>query len=167
VGRLLVALAMVTGCSFTLEPQGQSVDGEVEPDAPTTSDATPDAPPPMWTIIETLKIETYAAALTPTIVRSALRLSGQFRATTGGAWGDAEYYELSGTPTDFASEVDIGVGIDDVTVDGTKTRWGAYTATHTYEIDYTGTGATLQAVLYDSQYNNNLGTLQLEILALK
>jgi hypothetical protein len=178
---LLVACVIVSGCSFAIEPQPPGIGGEVQPDAPATMpdaaiDAPPDAPP-VWTIIETLTIETYDSGLTPAIAQSAqplpagaayrVRLSGEFRATTGGAWGDAEYYELTGTATDFATGVDIGVGIDDVTVDGTKTRWGAYTPTHTYEIDYTGTGARLQAVLYDSQYNNNYGTLRLDILALQ
>ena len=54
----------------------------------------------------------------------------------------------------------------DVVVSGTKwPRWGNATTNHVYTVSYTGHGAPLKAVLFDSQYDNNMGSLELQILA--
>jgi len=163
VRRTLVVLALTAGCGFKAE-SGQRLDA-----------SAPDAPQ-VWTVMETLEIPTFAASGSPPVVRSQsalaagreyhLRVSGTFSCTFGGTGGDAEYWDFVAL-NDLASAIDFGVAIDDATIDGTKTRWGGFAASHVYEVTYVGTGATLGALLHDSQYDNNTGTLTLEILELR
>ena len=80
-----------------------------------------------------------------------------------GTIGDAEYYDFT-NPKDNACCEDVGIGIDDPTVDlDTKPDWGPYSASHVYEISFTGLGRQIHAAYQDTVYGNNSGTLTLEI----
>ncbi len=172
MGQLsLAAVAILSACSFSRgappaasAPDAESPDGHT----PVAADAAATA---SWHVIETMTIDTTTTvpASSQTTLASGmtyhLRASGTFGCTYANTPADAEYWDVS-PPNDLASPVDFGLGIDDVTIDGTKTpHWGPYTSTHVYEVPYTGRGMPLRAVLYDSQYDNNTGTLTLEILA--
>ena len=97
-----------------------------------------------------------------------LRASGTFVIQSGaGTLADAEYWNWNiAAPEDLASPVDMGIAVDDLTPDYTKTpHFGAYSDSHVYEAPWTGTGGTLSARLFDGNYSNNTGSLTLEVLA--
>jgi hypothetical protein len=178
----LSALVVATGCSFTHGTTPPQTDATMRFDAaaaPDTSSAIADAVTDaalQWTVIDTLGVETYAPGLTPTPTTSnvvlldgrtyRLRASGMFPCTTGGTPADAEYWDFT-AKNDTTSGIDFGISINDVTPDGNKTHWGPYSASHVYEVTFAGTGAPITATLFDSQYDNNQGTLKLEILELR
>ena len=82
--------------------------------------------------------------------------------------GDADYYWADDLPDitrgDSAGGVDIGLAINDTTIDNNRSPdWGSYTDSHVYETTMAGTGATLTAQFHDPEYSNNSGSLTLEI----
>jgi hypothetical protein len=59
---------------------------------------------------------------------------------------------------------DVGLGIDDTTIDGDKSpKWGPYRHDHVYTVDFVGQGAPITAEVHDAAFGNNSGTLTLEI----
>jgi hypothetical protein len=90
---------------------------------------------------------------------------------------DAEYANFAYDPTDPTNLTSItdrcganyantewGIGIDDPTIDSTKTpKWGTYTPTHVYEIDFAGKGAPISLNFHDCRYDDNAGSLTVEI----
>ena len=93
-----------------------------------------------------------------------LRASGTYNAAQD-TFGDAEYIGFTGTPADTVSGVDVGLAVNDITVDGTRTpKWGAYRDSHVYEVDFVGNGTPIVAQLHDATYGNNTGSLTLTIL---
>ena len=134
--------------------------------------ATADAAPASWHVIETLVIDTKTnvainshTSLTNGVAYQ-LQVSGTFICTFGGDMADSEYFWDQYGQHDMSQGVDVGLAVDDVVVSGTKwPRWGNATSNHVYLVSYTGHGAPLKAVLFDSQYDNNSGSLELQILA--
>lgn len=129
-------------------------------------DAPIDAPP---VVIETLTILGIGTPVTSTFVPTLgvtyhLRASG-FVTVASGVLSDADYWGFPGGMNDLTSDntVDMGLAIDDATINTTSTAWGAYTATHNYEINYVGTGAPLTAQYHDNFFGNNSGSMSLEI----
>ena len=162
-----VVVVLLSACGFStqIETTASVEDAAVEIDAP------PDATP-MWTVVETFSIDTASATgrqstmVLANGVTYRLRVSGTATVIDGIA-GDGEYYDF-GSPKDLACCEDVGIGIDDPTVDtNTIPNWGPYNAQHVYEIDFAGKGATIRAVYQDTVYGNNSGSLQLEILELR
>jgi len=173
---------LAVGCNFTpgsspQVPDAPSADTRgLDANAAVLDAGGADAAVKTWVVIDTLSIVTYAPQLTPQSTMSAvtlavgttykLRASGMFPCTTTSVPGDAEYWDFT-AQNNFTSGIDFGISVDDTTPDGTKLDWGPYSSTHVYETPYEGTGKRIVAVLFDSQYNNNTGSLKLEVLELK
>lgn len=147
-------------------------------DAPVMIDAAPDAaidaPPPMWTIVDTLTVSCLQQATTSTYVLLAgvtyrLRSTGTCVSNiSNGSQGDAEYTFNPSVINDSSGGVDTGIAIDDATTGPTKNpRWGAFTTTHIYEVPWVGSGTTIVARVHADNYSNNAGTLTLRILNLQ
>jgi len=158
------ALALVAGCGrLRFDPLTRADDAG-------PGDASPDAP---YHTLETLMVPALGTVVSSTTVLQVgvtyrLRASGTAD-VGGGILGDAEYWDwTAGTPLDLATNmmVDAGIGIDDPTPALTKTpaSWGAYTATHIYEVAWPGTGTNLTANYHDDFPSNNNGNFTLEIL---
>ena len=157
--------------THTTTIDAQLSDGRVDaavPDA-TAPDATvPDAQPQL-TLIDTVTIEVDGTVVDSVAVLQAgqtylLRVSGVFQITSAGALSDAEYWDNAGTFSDTVSGIDVGVAINDTVVDGNKTpHWGAYNASHIYEVNFVGTGAVIATMVHDGNLTNNVGNLTLEI----
>ena len=190
---VLVAF-MLAGCGFTAKPGagGGASDGTPDapstvPDAPATiADAAIDAPvdamidappdaPPVWTTVDTLMVGCGGTTVASTFVLQTgtmyrLRALGECTVNQGnGSRADAEYFGYNVGPSyDAYNGVDSGIAVDDTTPGATKNpRWGAYSAQHTYETMWPGAGAVIQARYHDSAYNNNSGSLTLQIQALQ
>jgi hypothetical protein len=139
-----------------------------------------DAPPDTggggseWVVIDTLSVPAGGMTRTSTKVLQAgvtyrLRASGTFYYDTQ-ALADAEYFDVQagGMPKNVVSGVDVGLAVNDSTVDSTRMpKWGAYSAGHVYEAEWTGEGATITIQIHDGNYMNNFGELALEILELQ
>ena len=101
-----------------------------------------------------------------------LRASGEFVLSPTRSWaGDAEYWWDTTNPApldayDQGGYTDVGLGVDDLTPDTDKLPdWGPYQSSHVYMIDFMGAGSTIELRIWDEVYGNNVGALQLEILA--
>jgi len=189
---VLVAFALA-GCGFTAKPGAGGGTADGAPDAPSTTadapmidaavdapvdapmiDAPPDAPP-VWTTVETLMVPCGGTVLTSTFVLQLntmyrLRATGECTVNQGnGSRADAEYFGYNvGQTYDTYNGVDSGIAVDDTTPGSTKNpRWGTFSAQHSYEVMWPGTGAAIQARYHDSAYNNNSGSLTLQIQALQ
>jgi hypothetical protein len=140
-------------------------------DGPPAGVDAADAATSEWVVVEELSIPVSSAAVTSVVELQAgvpyrLRASGTYSAALDTP-GDAEYFGFStGTPTDTLSGVDVGLAVNDTTVDGLRMpRWGAYNDTHVYEVDWVGAAGAITVQLHDATYGNNTGSLTLAILA--
>jgi hypothetical protein len=173
--RSLCSLGCLAACTFGSPEAGP---GPVpDPDAPSASDAAAgdasvDAAQE-WTVVEQLAVPVTGATVASTFVLEAgvryrLRASGVFVIQSPqGTPADAEYWNFNvPPPTDGVAGVDVGLAVNDTVVDETRTpRWGPYSASHIYEVDWTGDGAAIVAQLHDGNFANNTGMLNLAILA--
>ena len=178
-------LAVAAGCSFDGSTLGSSspMDGAASAgdasasagrDASTGArpDATRDASPPSWNVVDTLTVDsansspTYSQMVLEDGVVYRLRASGSLSNVINPHAGDADYFDF-GNPKDLGCCEDIGLGIDDDVVDDMDTQpdWGPYDPSHVYEVEWTGDGTTIFALFQDTYYGNNVGVLTLEILA--
>ena len=162
----MVVIAMLSACGFSTQIETSNTD-----DAASEIDAPPDAAL-VWTVVDMFDVDTASSTgrQSTTVLAAGvtyrLRVSGT-AVVIDGITGDAEYYDFA-SPKDLACCEDVGIGIDDPTVDkDTLPNWGPYNAQHVYEIDYVGKGATIRAVYQDTVYGNNSGSLMLEILELR
>jgi hypothetical protein len=126
---------------------------------------------PGWTVVETLTVPGDGSNVVSQMVLEGnvayrLRASGTFNMNTNLDWmADAEYYNFA-APIDAVSGVDLGIGVDDATVDAVRApHWGDYADSHVYEIDFPGTGAAITANYHDAVTYDNEGSLTLAILA--
>ena len=163
--RGLVIIVGLSACSFSTQVDPTAAAADAAPDA------APDAPP-VWTVIEMFAVNTASstgrtsATVLANGVTYRLRVSGT-ATVIDGITGDGEYYDFA-NPKDLACCEDVGIGIDDPTVDtNTTPNWGPYNPQHVYTIDFVGKGATIRAVYQDTVYGNNSGSLMLEILELR
>lgn len=163
----VAALLVVASCTYAPTPAETAADSSVsEPGAP-----TPDAMP-VWTVIETLTIDTSQASPTTSATLLANGVTYRLRASgiatvIDGISGDSEYYDFE-SPKDNACCEDVGIGIDDPVVDlDTTPDWGPYNPQHVYEIEWVGRGGAIAAAYQDTVYGNNSGNLMLEILELR
>jgi hypothetical protein len=195
VRYLVVLGSLVGACGFGSSGQttpvdvaGGVVDAATDPGGDAASDATGDATSdasidspagPSWVVIETLTLpSTPATVVASTTVLAAgvgyrLRASGTYetkprQGNQPAISVDAEYRDFS-NPTD-SGIVDFGIAVDDLPVDGNMNPvWGVYRASHTYEVDWMGNGMVIHAGIVDgasfSDYDNNTGSLTLQILA--
>ena len=127
--------------------------------------------PLSWTVVDTLTVPADGSDVVSTFVLQngvgyRLRASGTCIVRQGDE-GDAEWYDFTDPKTlDTNLTIDVGIGIDDPIVDGTKTPdWGPYTASHVYEVEFAGKGAPITANYHDPVYSNNSGELTVEVLA--
>jgi hypothetical protein len=173
--RPLCTLACLAACSFSSPKASPNASPDAGVDAPAGADAGPGADAAQeWTLVDELSVPTTGATVMSAFVLQAgvhyrLRASGVFVIQSPqGTPSDAEYWNFNvPPPTDGVAGVDVGLAVNDLTVDENRTpRWGPYSATHVYEIDWMGNGAALVAQLHDGNYANNTGTLNLAILAL-
>lgn len=135
------------------------------------TDAAPDAPPLAWVAVESITVpvngtQVMSAMTMQSGVAYRLRASGTFVIQSeSGTQGDAEWWNFASLQ-DGVSGVDVGLAVNDTAVNTTRTpKWGAYQSSHVYEVDWTGNGARLVAMLHDGNYGNNTGSLTLTILA--
>jgi hypothetical protein len=126
-----------------------------------------------WTVVDTLTLPVDGSDVVSTFVLQdgegyRLRASGVCIPRDGDE-GDAEWYDFSDPKTmDTIGTTDVGIGIDDPIVDGTKTPfWGPYSTSHVYVVDFVGKGAPITAKYHDPVYSNNAGELTVEVLALQ
>lgn len=160
-----------------IDAEGEGIDARVDPAPDAASDARFDANvavEPTWTVIEIIIVDT--ANPEPTFSRTVLEAGVVYRLRASGTitnvidsfQGDADWYDFS-DPKDHGCCEDIGLGIDDLVVDDFDTQpdWGPYDPTHVYEVEWTGDGTTISALFQDTYYGNNIGSLTLEILALR
>jgi hypothetical protein len=137
-------------------------------DEPRDDAKIPDGPAGM---LEELSIPVGGTVVSSTVVlqsgvRYRLRASGTyFYAAAQNVLGDAEYFGFNaGGPTDTEAGVDVGLAVNDSVVDANRMpKWGAYTDTHVYEVEWTGAGATIDVQLHDGNYSNNVGSLTVAI----
>jgi hypothetical protein len=120
--------------------------------------------------LATLTIPTTGAAVVSPFPLTAavnyrIRAFGTFVINPAMGWDcDAEFYGFPSNTMDVAGSVDVGIAIDDVDVDSTRTpRWGTYAASHVYEVTIEGKGSTISINFHDLDYSNNSGTLTVEI----
>ncbi|HWO19390.1 MAG TPA: hypothetical protein VNO30_11465 [Kofleriaceae bacterium] len=154
-----LCLACLVTCLAACDPDGN----------PAGMDA-PDAPTSEWIVVEELSVPVSSAGVNSVRELTAgvayrLRATGTYTAALD-TLGDAEYTGFnSGKPEDTLGNVDVGLAVNDTIVDGTRAiKWGPYTETHVYEIDFVGTGVPIIAQLHDTTYANNVGSLTLTIL---
>jgi hypothetical protein len=171
----VAALTIICAAACSFEP---GTLGSVTIDAASsTSDAATDAAldaPKTWQVVETMQVDSASSnALTSQTmlangVTYRLRASGTVTNVIDDKQGDADWWDF-GVPKDNGCCEDIGLGIDDLVVNDldTQPNWGAYSATHVYEVDWIGTGATITALYQDTYYGNNIGTITLDILELR
>lgn len=168
-GLVMLAAAGCGRVGFT-EHASHVVDSA--PDA--VPDAVPDAPPdapPM--LLETMTIPSdgtikFSNTVLDLGVPYLLIARGTYTAVppAGDPRGDAEYYDLTNPAgaNDGGGSVDLGLAIDDPTVDMTKTpKWGPYRPDSVYTLPFTGKGAKISAAIHDCCYGDNVGSLTLEI----
>jgi len=181
----IAALVIVSGCSFDGSTQGSSATNDSVADLSDASerplvdantgarpDASFDAMPPSWTVVETMTVDsansspTYSQTVLENGVVYRLRASGSLSNVIDPYAGDADYFDF-GNPKDLGCCEDIGLGIDDDIVDDKLTApdWGPYDPSHIYEVEWTGDGTTIFALFQDTYYGNNVGSLTLEILS--
>jgi hypothetical protein len=98
-----------------------------------------------------------------------LRASGML--PIGGAgYGDAEYNFDIGAATGLDScqvgdPVDIGIGVNDAVNSGRKfPSWGPYNSAHVYTVQFVGLGAPVALNYHDCAYQDNSGSLTVEII---
>jgi hypothetical protein len=164
---------LLVGCGFE-HGQLDHARNDAPPGASDTAIDVPVDAPPTWQVIETLTVDIANpnAISSQTVLANGvvyhLRASGLASRTIDDLPGDADYWDIN-APKDSGCCEDIGLGIDDLVVNDldTKPDWGAYTASHVYEVAWTGKGAVIQALYQDTYYGNNAGTLTLEILELR
>lgn len=185
-GRLPLAGLLLAGCAF--DPGGSSASDPSSDAAPGAADArprtdagpdpfdgappSPDAAPIEPVLLDTLTIPATGEIVTSTAV---LETSASYRLVAQGVVdvrdgdysGDADYWwsnDLGFIGGDSSGGVDLGLAIDDTTIDGNRSPdWGDYTDSHIYQASMTGTGSTLTAQFHDPNYGNNGGSLTLEI----
>ena len=120
--------------------------------------------------LEQLEVPTNGTARTSTTVLLAgvtytLRASGTFRiGGPGDGLADAEFADFSNPPSSLltrcaGSNVDFGIRVN-----GTKLDWGAFSATHVYEVTFAGTGAAIAVGYQDCNFGDDSGSLALEII---
>ncbi|MGE0870525.1 MAG: hypothetical protein AB7P03_18315 [Kofleriaceae bacterium] len=165
------------GCGF--QPTARqtandaAVDGSIDA---VTPDAGIDAPAePEWIPVETLIVPASGVEVKSMTVLAA---GVEYRLRATGTWviqsnmnpkteADAEWWEFS-NPVTNAGGVDVGLAINDATVDGERQPdWGAYSASHEYEVPWIGAGDVIVANIHDGNYNNDDGSLTLTILAVQ
>lgn len=146
---------------------------------PDLLEVTPRAPA-TWTVIETLTVPVdpvmgISAKTTSTTVLQAgvvyhLRASGTWIIQSDAippTQADAEWWSFS-APVEGVAGTDVGLGIDDAAaLDPKQPKWGPYTDTHVYEVEWVGAGKTIDANIHDQRYDNDSGFLTLEILELR
>jgi hypothetical protein len=120
--------------------------------------------------LEQLEVPTNGATGTSQTVLAAgvtytLRASGTFRiGGPGDGLADADFADFSNPPSSLLDRCN-GTGVDfGISVNGIKLAWGAFSATHVYELPFVGTGAPITVGYDDCNFGDNSGSLGLEIL---
>lgn len=145
----------------------------------TSASAT--TPPPGYVLQETITVPLDGSNVTSTTSLVSgktylLRASGTANiATSPCALTDAEFARfepdntcsLPGTPQNSVGVYDVGIGINSPIASNTKgITWGAtFNTTHQYTAPFTGTGAPISLNFHDVLYDDNSGTLTVEIFA--
>lgn len=176
--RPLYLLVCFAACRFDLpELPPAVVDAPSGTDAVTRMDAAIDAAPSKWVVIDTLLVPGIGTVMTSNEVLESgvvytLRASGTYQWDGPDSVGDAEYYDIFGTPHDGAHSVDVGNSIDiGLAIDEPQWvnkrafRWGAYNPSHTYVKFWVGKGAPITAQVQNIAPSGDTGFLVLEILA--
>lgn len=127
--------------------------------------ASATSPPDGFVLVETIPVPRSGNVKTSTTVLQAgvtykLRASGTITVSVGNPcpFADAEYerFDASGADScglfgDLAFDgTDTGIGINDTVLDGAKApKWGPYTTSHEYTIDFVGLGAAITVNYHD------------------
>jgi hypothetical protein len=132
--------------------------------------------PAGFVLLDTVTVPSTGAIVTSSVSLTAgvvyrLRASGTI--TVGGpGFGDAEYAfdSLNGSVQNNCGApfpaVDIGIGVNDSANSTNKFPfWGSFDATHVYTANVVGQGAPISLNYHDCLYDDNSGTLTVEIFA--
>lgn len=94
-----------------------------------------------------------------------IKVSGTYTYDVEADWADAEYFLQLGVIIKGDTEYPSFPNILDLSINGITTNqdWGAYQSTHVYTKEWTGTGEPLNFAIYDSFYDDNTGSLTVEI----
>lgn len=168
--RLFLLLATLSACGRIGFPVPD--DSNAATDTTIADVAMPDAA----VLLDTFTVPVDGTTATSAIIlvaglHYALVASGTFTAVPPAVdpLADAEYYDMTDPidgpkDIDTSSMIDFGLAIDQSTAVATKTvHWGAYRSDHIYTVDYVGTGTAITATLFDCCYNDNAGSLLLQI----
>lgn len=137
---------------------------------------SPDAEPPAdagLTIVETLPVLANCTILTSGKVLEegvAYRLAVDGVISLGGeAVADAEYFWFETAPETIGDgnvEVDFGLAVNDTFIDEERLPdWGDYRSDHRYEVEFIGLGERINAQFHDNDCDDDVGTLNLVVLA--
>lgn len=156
--RSLSLLACLAACTFTRT-------GELDGGSGGDGDGSGG-----FVVLEELVVPATGAAVTSTnMLQAGIRYRLRARGTIYvdlQMMADAEFWGVPGQPEDFIANVDVGLAVNDVVIDTTRTpRWGAYRDTHIYEVEWVGNGGRIIAQFHDGNFVTNSGMLTLEILA--
>ena len=194
--RSLALFALAAGaCGFDpaggragLDPSDAAAGGgdgsPAGPDArpPGTPDGSADGPdagePAVEVLVDTLTVPSTGEVVTSIVLDAGvtyrLEASGiaQVSSSGGGFSADAEYFWQDSDPSSVFDgqggdpPVDVGIAIDDPTVNGTKTPdWGLPTVDHVYSISWPGEDAAIDAQFHDRNFTNNSGDYTVKIFA--
>lgn len=129
---------------------------------------------PDWHTIETVTLDSQSSS--ETYSTSTLEDGRTYQLKASGTWAngntrivDARYYS-DDTWTSYGDEPYSGADPKQIemVVDGSHIDWGSYNSDHVYYHTYTGDGTTVSFLiweLYTSWYNDNSGSLTVEIQA--
>jgi hypothetical protein len=157
--RCLCPLAFLAACTFT---------GPIDVDAGGGGDDSGGGGD--FIVLEELMVPATGGAVTSTnMLRTGIRYRLRARGTIYvdlQIMADAEFWRVPEQPEDVISTVDVGLAVNDPTIDNIRTpRWGAYRNTHIYEVEWVGNGGPIVAQFHDGNFTTNSGMLTLEILA--
>lgn len=94
-----------------------------------------------------------------------LIVSGTYIYDLEGDWADAEYFVQQDVIIKGDTEYPSFPNILDLSINGPSINqdWGVYQSTHIYTKEWTGNGEALSFAIYDSFYDDNVGSLTVEI----
>lgn len=169
-GTLPGPMAIEDAQASEVDAQQVAADAAVDAEV----DAITPPPPPTWVVIDTLTVPVDGNGVMSAVtlgngVGYRLRAEGTFVIQSPqGTPADAEWWDYNNTPVDGVAGVDVGLAVNDSTVNDTRTpKWGAYSSSHVYEVAWVGNGQKLTAALHDGNFTNNTGSLTLKVLALQ
>jgi hypothetical protein len=99
-------------------------------------------------------LNAYGTALACNVPGCVIEFDADYSTSDNATWVDGVAAPYDG----------LGPDLLDLMVDGGFVNWGAYSATHEYQISHPGTGAPLSLLVNDLDYPSNSGSLFVDIV---